>query len=83
MILTELLEWLSAQGFSGVLDHECAAYLGREKEGVERADMAAHEPAIALSLGGDGTLLSVLVLAPLALVAAGALVFLVGKMRRL
>lgn len=31
----------------------------------------------------DGTLLSVLVLTPLALVVAGALVFIVGKMRRL
>jgi hypothetical protein len=31
----------------------------------------------------DGTLLSLLVLVPLALVAAGAVVFVVGKMRRL
>ena len=31
----------------------------------------------------DPTVLSVLVIAPLALVAAGALVFIVGKMRRL
>lgn len=31
----------------------------------------------------DGTLLSILVLAPLALVVSGALVFIVGKMRRL
>jgi len=31
----------------------------------------------------DGTILSLMVLAPVALVAAGALVFIVGKMRRL
>ena len=31
----------------------------------------------------DGTLLSILVLTPIVLVAAGALVFVVGKMRRL
>lgn len=31
----------------------------------------------------DGTLLSVLVIAPIALVAIGAVVFMVGKMRRL
>ena len=31
----------------------------------------------------DGTILSIMVLAPLALIAAGAVVFVVGKMRRL
>lgn len=31
----------------------------------------------------DGTVLSILVIAPVALVAAGAVVFMVGKMRRL
>lgn len=31
----------------------------------------------------DGTILSLLVLAPLALIVAGAIVFVVGKMRRL
>ena len=31
----------------------------------------------------DGTVLSVMVIAPIALVAAGAIVFMVGKMRRL
>ena len=31
----------------------------------------------------DGTLLSILVLAPVVLVAAGCLIFMVGKMRRL
>ena len=31
----------------------------------------------------DGTVLSILVLAPLALIVAGAIVFMVGKLRRL
>jgi polyferredoxin len=31
----------------------------------------------------DGTILSILVIAPLALVAAGVLTFIIGKMRRL
>jgi hypothetical protein len=31
----------------------------------------------------DGTILSIMVLAPLVLIAAGAIVFVVGKMRRL
>ena len=31
----------------------------------------------------DGTLLSILVIAPIVLVAAGAVIFMVGKMRRL
>ena len=31
----------------------------------------------------DGTILSIMVLAPLVLIAAGAVVFVVGKMRRL
>ena len=35
------------------------------------------------SLHLDGTLLSILVIAPIALVAAGCLVFMFGKMRRL
>ena len=59
LILTELVEWLSAQGFTPILDIESAIYLGREDEAVDRADMAAHDPAVAISLGGDGTLLSV------------------------
>ncbi|MGV3491754.1 MAG: hypothetical protein ACO1OG_10575 [Devosia sp.] len=38
------------------------------------------------TLGGghiDGTILSILVIAPIALVLAGAIVFMVGRMRRL
>jgi len=35
------------------------------------------------SLHLDGTILSIMVLAPLALIVAGAVIFVVGKMRRL
>ena len=59
LILTELVEWLSAQGFSPILDPESARYLHREDQAVERFDMPRHEPSVAISLGGDGTLLSV------------------------
>jgi NAD+ kinase len=58
LILTELLDWLSAQGFSTVLDLESATYLGRQSEAVERSAMPSHDPAVVISLGGDGTLLS-------------------------
>ena len=59
LILTELVEWLSAQGFTPILDPESAIYLHREDQAVERYDMPSHEPSVAISLGGDGTLLSV------------------------
>lgn len=58
LILTELLDWLSAQGFSTILDVESATYLGRQSEAVERPAMPSHDPAVVISLGGDGTLLS-------------------------
>jgi NAD+ kinase len=58
LILAELVDWLNAQGFQTVLDTESAGYLGREAEAVERPAMAAHNPAVVISLGGDGTLLS-------------------------
>jgi NAD+ kinase len=58
LILAELVDWLHAQGFQTVLDTESAAYLGRDADAVERSAMAAHNPAVVISLGGDGTLLS-------------------------
>jgi hypothetical protein len=48
-----------------------------ERFGLGRLEGADH------SIHIDGTVLSLLVIAPLALVLAGALVFVVGKMRRL
>jgi NAD+ kinase len=58
-ILTDLITWLKSRGFTAILDPESASYLGRSEEGIERGDMPAHEPVVAISLGGDGTLLSV------------------------
>jgi NAD+ kinase len=58
-ILPELIEWLVAHGFTPLLDIESAAYIGHEDQAIDRVQMAAHEPVIAISLGGDGTLLSV------------------------
>ncbi len=48
-----------------------------ERYGLSRIE----EPGNPLHL--DGTVLSLLVIAPMALVAAGALVFVVGRIRRL
>jgi len=59
IILAELVDWLSAQGFTPILDPESAAYIGCEDHAVERSAMPSHEPVVAISLGGDGTLLSV------------------------
>ena len=56
-ILPELRAWLGARGWSCVLDQESAAYL-QGVEGVARAEMAAHQPDLAVVLGGDGTLLA-------------------------
>jgi NAD+ kinase len=57
-ILPELLEWLIRHGYDPLLDPDTAAYLGREPEAVLRAAMPSYSPAIVISLGGDGTLLS-------------------------
>jgi NAD+ kinase len=57
-ILRELLDWLGAHGYECVLDPESAGYLDRGGEAVARPEMSALEPAICVTLGGDGTLLS-------------------------
>jgi NAD+ kinase len=57
-ILPELVEWLEARGYDAVLDAESAAYLDRSNDAVERAEMPERSPAVVVSLGGDGTLLS-------------------------
>jgi NAD+ kinase len=57
-ILPELIDWLAGHGFEVILDPESAAYLGRESQAILRAAMPALSPAIVVSLGGDGTLLS-------------------------
>lgn len=58
VVLAELTEWFAERGYTCLLDPESAAYLNRSDEAVERSEMAAHEPAICVTLGGDGTLLS-------------------------
>lgn len=57
-VLAELTGWFANHGYSCLLDPESAAYLNRNDEAVERADMSSHNPVICVTLGGDGTLLS-------------------------
>jgi NAD+ kinase len=57
-ILTDLTQWLARHGYGYIVDPDSAAYLGRSSEAIERADMSKREPAVVISLGGDGTLLS-------------------------
>jgi NAD+ kinase len=56
-ILPELQTWLSARGWTPVLDLESAYYM-QGVEGTPRADMPALKPDLAIVLGGDGTLLA-------------------------
>jgi NAD+ kinase len=57
-ILTELIEWLNGHGFTPILETESASYIGLNGQTIDRCDMAAQEPVLVISLGGDGTLLS-------------------------
>jgi NAD+ kinase len=57
-LLAGLLGWLKERGFEAVLDPESAGYVGRANDAVERTEMPEHAPAVVISLGGDGTLLS-------------------------
>jgi NAD+ kinase len=57
-ILTELITWLNDRGFTPILEPDSASYLGLGEQAIERSQMAAHDPVIVISLGGDGTLLS-------------------------
>jgi len=57
-ILTELLDWLTRHGFTPILEPDSASYIGLSDQACERCDLAAHEPVLVISLGGDGTLLS-------------------------
>jgi NAD+ kinase len=57
-LLPELILWLNEHEFDAVLDPESASYLGRSNDAIERPELPCHEPAIVISLGGDGTLLS-------------------------
>jgi len=53
------------------------ALFGLEQFGLGKLEGPGH------SFHLDGTVLSILVIAPLALVAAGAIIFMIGRMRRL
>lgn len=57
-ILSDLAAWLEAHGMEYIFDRECASYLGRHNDAVERSEMPSHAPDIVIALGGDGTLLS-------------------------
>jgi len=57
-LLPELMSWLAGHGFESILDPESAAYVDRGNNAVERNEMPGLSPAIVISLGGDGTLLS-------------------------
>lgn len=57
-ILAQVVEWFSGHGYECVLDPESAGYLNRREDAVERSDMPRLKPAICVTLGGDGTLLS-------------------------
>jgi NAD+ kinase len=57
-VLAELVAWFAAHGCTTLLDPESAAYLGRSGDAIERPEMPEHHPAVVVTLGGDGTLLS-------------------------
>jgi NAD+ kinase len=61
-LLPELIGWLKGRGFESLLDPESAAYLSEsepEIEAIDRYELAKRRPSVVISLGGDGTLLSV------------------------
>jgi NAD+ kinase len=63
-ILPELRAWLTARGWSCVLDEESAAYFAGHEDtagtptGIARSDLPEHKPELVVVLGGDGTLLA-------------------------
>ena len=62
-LLPELMGWLRERGCEPLLDEEGGRYTRPAHPSlapvVERSQMPAHNPALVLVLGGDGTLLSV------------------------
>jgi NAD+ kinase len=57
-ILPDLIAWLRDRGYDPLLDREGGVYT-QAAPAVERNEMPAHDPALVVVLGGDGTLLSV------------------------
>jgi NAD+ kinase len=56
-ILEELIAWLRGRGFEPVLDAISGTYTTAAPV-VPREEMGAHQPALVIVLGGDGTLLA-------------------------
>src|ERR1700749_1379030 len=57
-LLPELIAWLREHGYEPLLDHEGGRYSDAAPS-VNRDELPAHNPALVIMLGGDGTLLSV------------------------
>ncbi len=57
-ILPQLIDWLAQRGYESVMDPHSAAYVDSDMKAIPRAEMPDQEPAVVISLGGDGTLLS-------------------------
>jgi NAD+ kinase len=68
-VLPPLDAWLKKRGYAVVTDRESAHYFS-SSDAVDRQQLGAHAPGLALVLGGDGTLLS----AARAVSAAGTLI---------
>jgi NAD+ kinase len=68
-VLPPLDAWLKKRGYAVVMDRESAHYFS-SSDAVERQQLGARAPGLALVLGGDGTLLS----AARAVSAAGTLI---------
>ena len=57
VILRDLFAWLEVHGYDYILDPVSAAYVD-SAAGIERGELADHQPNLVIVLGGDGTLLS-------------------------
>jgi NAD+ kinase len=57
-LVPELIAWLREHGYEPLLDHEGGRYSDAAPS-VKRDELPAHNPALVIVLGGDGTLLSV------------------------
>ena len=68
-VLPALEKWLQQRNYSVVMDQESAAYFAAS-DVLPRTELASRSPALALVLGGDGTLLS----ATRAIAKAGTLI---------
>lgn len=57
-VLPDLIGWLRERGYEPLVDREGAPF-AKGAQAVDRAMMPAHDPALVIVLGGDGTLLAV------------------------